>query len=681
MKRLVAIILSLVFCFSSVSVNAETLVDSTEVSREDSIIEMEYVTELDNTESETQLEEGINYTETKENSEEQKDEEIKDTKDVENIEETYSSSKVFSTSAIGSFDIGLTVDAEGYGSVQLDWGNYDYKDKNFKAYKSSDGGRTYESVGIDYRSVKEVKCLQIYPISDASNQLKTWMEASGYGKGIIKVDSCDIGSFNNNPNAYLKDPKGYWKYNVIFFGTWDANAFWDLSSSGKDATQNFIRAGGGVIFGHDTILNDCLNHPNFRTFASNCGIRIVNGTSDMNEGNKVVIKKKGLFTNYPHEIGDVNTVLTIPTAHTLGQVVSDGTSYLEFENGGSYNSGGVRAPSYLTVKNNCALIMTGHSNGLATDDEQKILANLIFYMNQLSFNTYKTKDNSAQDFAKPNKVNTSISNGKISFSATDNGSDYSYYVESYSKDDTTSSGLLARSNKQSITVTTGVKSYRYAYSNNPSGVVITANNSTNTEESTISYDGNYKYLSVAAVDGSGNIGETVTVALPAYILFDANEGTVNTTSKEVVCNTAVGDLPTPTRNGYTFTGWYTEKTNGTLVTSNYTVVKSNITLYAHWSYTPIKVSVPQTLIGGKNGNSSFIIKSDDTKVGKITVNIPYCFYYKQEGKEDVYAEIVTESENILSEHKKVFKYAIKTRGLSSGKWSGSFNIKLNFDEE
>ena len=74
------------------------------------------------------------------------------------------------------FDIELAANSEGYGSVSLDWSDYDYKDKNFKVYKSDDGGITYETIGIDYTLVDEVKCLQIYPISNASNQLKTWME-------------------------------------------------------------------------------------------------------------------------------------------------------------------------------------------------------------------------------------------------------------------------------------------------------------------------------------------------------------------------------------------------------------------------------------------------------------------------------------------------------------------------
>ena len=46
------------------------------------------------------------------------------------------------------------------------------------------------------------------------------------------------------------------------------------------------------------------------------------------------------------------------------------------------------------------------------------------------------------------------------------------------------------------------------------------------------------------------------------------------------------DLPTPTRNGYTFLGWFTAATGGTEVTAD-TVVTGDMTLYAHWEKVPV----------------------------------------------------------------------------------------------
>ena len=77
---------------------------------------------------------------------------------------------------------------------------------------------------------------------------------------------------------------------------------------------------------------------------------------------------------------------------------------------------------------------------------------------------------------------------------------------------------------------------------------------------------------------------TVTPASVTYpVTFNANGGTVNTKSKNVTIGKTYGTLPTPTRTGYDFDGWYTRESGGTKVTAT-TSVGTNppTTLYAHW---------------------------------------------------------------------------------------------------
>ena len=78
----------------------------------------------------------------------------------------------------------------------------------------------------------------------------------------------------------------------------------------------------------------------------------------------------------------------------------------------------------------------------------------------------------------------------------------------------------------------------------------------------------------------------------AYMVtFDANGGNVSTASKSVVYGTTYGTLPTPTRAGYNFNGWYTAKSGGTKITSGSTVsITSGQTLYAQWSSASYNVS-------------------------------------------------------------------------------------------
>lgn len=65
------------------------------------------------------------------------------------------------------------------------------------------------------------------------------------------------------------------------------------------------------------------------------------------------------------------------------------------------------------------------------------------------------------------------------------------------------------------------------------------------------------------------------------VKFNANGGTVSTTSRKVENGNAVGSLPKATRKGYTFKGWYTKKSGGTKVKTS-TKVKKSVTYYAHW---------------------------------------------------------------------------------------------------
>ena len=67
------------------------------------------------------------------------------------------------------------------------------------------------------------------------------------------------------------------------------------------------------------------------------------------------------------------------------------------------------------------------------------------------------------------------------------------------------------------------------------------------------------------------------------ITFDANGGTCSETKGTARVGSAIGTLPTPTRDYYTFDGWYTAKEGGTQIISTY--VQNNtaeLKLYAHW---------------------------------------------------------------------------------------------------
>lgn len=86
-------------------------------------------------------------------------------------------------------------------------------------------------------------------------------------------------------------------------------------------------------------------------------------------------------------------------------------------------------------------------------------------------------------------------------------------------------------------------------------------------------------------------------AITYTVTFDVCGGSCGTNSKNVIFNSSYGTLPTPTRTGYTFDGWYTATDGGTKVTySSVANIASNHTLYAHWTNNIYTVSY--------NGNGS-----------------------------------------------------------------------------
>ena len=85
------------------------------------------------------------------------------------------------------------------------------------------------------------------------------------------------------------------------------------------------------------------------------------------------------------------------------------------------------------------------------------------------------------------------------------------------------------------------------------------------------WSGNTDYLNNAIIIKansvaipSSNISLTANATANTYtVTFDANGGTTPTASKSVTYNSTYGTLPTPTRTGYTFNGWYTAASGGT----------------------------------------------------------------------------------------------------------------------
>ena len=95
------------------------------------------------------------------------------------------------------------------------------------------------------------------------------------------------------------------------------------------------------------------------------------------------------------------------------------------------------------------------------------------------------------------------------------------------------------------------------------------------------------------------------------VKFDANGGAVTPETMTVTYGDVYGELPTPTREGYTFAGWFTEKEYGTQVTAVTKVTTAGKhTLYAHWTQNIYDVRFDAN--GGKEAYEPKKVRYGDT---------------------------------------------------------------------
>lgn len=427
----------------------------------------------------------------------------------------------FSAAAVsGNFTATSAPDGKNYAT--LSWQGA--AGSKYAITKSNGGSDIYETIPLKY----SIKVLNVYP--NVGNNLKGWMQLNGMGSPLVDgtqynmtVDEVAISYFNVNPSTYLGIP-GNWKYDVVYFGGYDSNNNYDISSAAYTLTEQFIKSGGGVLLGHDTAA---FNNTYFKYLGTKyLDLQIISETYVSTTspdyipryGNtKVKVARKGLLTNYPYSLGDVGTVMTTPESHTYCQF-SSGNIWFSYD-----GSSGIWDPSrpeltyykgktgtnnfYLTTLNNVAMIQTGHSNGYATTDEQKILTNTLYYLAQTT-NQTTFDDHSAQDLTAPSKVSGSVtvSGSNISFAdSVDAGNVYSYKL--YTVDDVngikTDTGETAQA-----TVKTGIKGYSYVINQTQTAVGVDTSvevTSAAINASTLT-PGNY-YLHIRSVDNAGNASE------------------------------------------------------------------------------------------------------------------------------------------------------------------------------
>ena len=430
--------------------------------------------------------------------------------------------------------------------LQLEWrwGNFIHPtDKySFTLYQWDAALNEWQTTSTNYGRI--IKVLNVYPDIAGSNTLKTWMDDPAIGLGQIQVTPIDITSFNANPDSYLKNGSGQYVYDVIMFGTWDANNILDLTPSSALAVRNFLNSGRGGLFGHDTqgsYQGSPNRQANFVSLRDKTNLDIDpndDRQSTWRGGTQVQVINDGFLLKYPHLI-PYNSVLTIPLTHSLGQFAK-GIVWMNYYGtiSPSYSSpivnmNGGTNDFYLTTWNNAAMIQTGHSNGASTLDERKIIANTLWYLAQFTTDT-TAKVCSARDIAPPDTataVRQSTDCRKINIRSKDNGTPYRFYVKATNIEypsDTCISNILDAVAKS------GLRGFFISEDNSPSGVPDTSVARINTifmtaiDTQWVIYTvlDTTKYIHIQAIDSAGNLGAVVTLQPLAPIIISASANNI-----------------------------------------------------------------------------------------------------------------------------------------------------------
>ena len=146
------------------------------------------------------------------------------------------------------------------------------------------------------------------------------------------------------------------------------------------------------------------------------------------------------------------------------------------------------------------------------------------------------------------------------------------------------------------------------------------------------------------------------------LVFDGNGGESKNLIKSE--NGPIGELPTTTREGYSFLGWFTEIEGGEQITSETEITEASMKFYAHWSINQYTV----TFDGNGGTNIDSITADYGTPLGALndSARDGYTFigwFTEQEGGTQVTAESTIPGEDtIYYAHWKAIQYTVEFNG-------------------
>ena len=200
-------------------------------------------------------------------------------------------------------------------------------------------------------------------------------------------------------------------------------------------------------------------------------------------------------------------------------------------------------------------------------------------------------------------------------------------------------------------------------------IPITAAQLHNDESKTWNQDEKYKYTQTSGAAAGDIFTYSETYGrwrCERTITWDANGGTIEPTTTIVGRGEPLSlyfseSLPIPTKTGYTFVGWFTEKIDGTQITTE-TIVNDNVTYYAQWTLnivgTPLDIvdadNTNQTLTINTNGWAStgwpYTINGTSYEKNARKADRTLVIPYSEEPNADMPIVVKDQEGNIISSH-------------------------------
>ena len=304
----------------------------------------------------------------------------------------------------------------------------------------ADGARAYEKPAEKQSNTlqkKNIKVLNLYPTDKGKNLIKWMVELSQTtdGKKAMKITNGDenssyleftvtaangetmtieitqkiISDFNNNPVSVLKNGSDSYAYDLIYVGAQDENGKMDITENTLEPLKDYMNAGNGFLVGHDAFN---IVTPNFRIAMGGLANLILATTDDgsavdpnIYPGTKLwqattraQVVKSGKITSYPFNVtGTINIAKThnsyqFAKGDVWVEFVDDNDSGNKIASNNSTEYNGVKGTNnfYLTTSGNVGMSMVGHTQGAASEAEEKLLVNTIVSLAQKPTSQFAT---------------------------------------------------------------------------------------------------------------------------------------------------------------------------------------------------------------------------------------------------------------------------------------------------